>query len=260
LKIEEYLQSLPDEIMRGEDVELGERQLRSIFRLAGLGDGDCFYHLGCGRSGKSLEIAVSEFGAKRAVGIDNNPDKIRDLRGAVGGATAAGLTGRCEVVCADIADVDITDATVILFWFADDVDLIERMALRFEALPEQTRIITVWGPLPGCLPDAVDFPYVMCKTPFRRAGSIGEQLVSVFGTNCVDFVTAWEYAERYTKALGPADVKNDRFLTIIQTLIIWTNAWRIGVACGDDIPEPIDTYVKLMRMNFDIDFGHLLKR
>ena len=86
-----------------------------------------------------------------------------------------------------------------------------------------------------------------------------EQLLSIFGVKCVDFVTAWEFAERYTKSIGSPEIPNDRFLTIIQTLVIWINAKKLGVACGDEIPEPIDTYIKLMKMNFDIDFEYLLK-
>ena len=34
---------------------------------------------------------------------------------------------------------------------------------------------------------------------------------------------------------------------------------KLGVACGDEIPESIQTYIKIMKMNFDIDFEHMLK-
>ena len=54
------------------------------------------------------------------------------------------------------------------------------------------------------------------------------------------------------------EIKNDRFLTIIQTLVIWINAKNLGVACGDEIPESIQTYIKIMKMHFDIDFEYLL--
>ena len=86
-----------------------------------------------------------------------------------------------------------------------------------------------------------------------------EQLLSVFGVKCVDFVTAWEFAERYTKSISNSEVKNDRFLTIIQTLIIWLNAKELGVVCTEEVPESIKTYMSIMKMHFDIDFEHLLK-
>ena len=258
MRIEEYLRTLPENMLSGRDAELGPGSLREMFRLAELGAGDVFYHLGCGASAHGISTAVSEFGARRAVGIDSDGSKIRDLRGLLEGRGVPAEGYRLE--CADIADADISDATVILFWFANDVDVIDTMTERFGSLRDGVRILTVWGPPPGCLPDAVDFPYVMCRTPFRRTSDLREQLRAVFGRDCVDFVTAWEHAERYTKALSPPGTKNDRFLTIIQTLVIWTSAWRLGVACGDEIPESISTYVKLMKMNFDIDFGHLLSR
>ena len=143
-------------------------------------------------------------------------------------------------------------------WFVD-AEIVDTMTKRFEVLNPGIRILTIWGPLPGCLPQRVDFPYILNKTPLKKALDIKEQVHAVFGVKCVDFVTAWEYAERYTKALGMPDVENDRFLTIIQTLTIWINAWNLGVACGDGIPEPITTYIKLMKMNFGIEFEHMLK-
>jgi len=132
------------------------------------------------------------------------------------------------------------------------------MLKKFENLRSGIKIVTIWGPLPECLPDKVSFPYIMNKTPFRKASSIQEQLLAIFGVKCVDFVTAWEFAERYTKSLGTSEIKNDRFLTIIQTLIIWINAKKLEVACGDEIPESIRTYMNIMKMHFDIDFEHLL--
>ena len=86
-----------------------------------------------------------------------------------------------------------------------------------------------------------------------------EQLLEIFGVKCVNFVTAWEFAERYTKAISTPEIGNDRFLTIIQTLVIWINARNLGVSCGEKIPESIQTYIDIMKTHFDIDFEHLLK-
>ena len=249
MKIEEYLQTLPENLLSGEDIRVSDRMLREIFRFVDLGPGDVFYHLGCGDA-RSACIATDEFQAARAVGVDSSAEKIR--------LAQANLGDRVQMVCSDVREVDISDATVVLFWFADE-DVTDAMMERFGTLSPGTRVVTVWGPLPGCLPDGVRFPYVINRAPFRKAKSVQEQVLAVFGVKCVDFVTAWEFAERYTKATGSPDVKNDRFLTIIQTLVIWTNAKRLGVACGNEVPEPIRTYVKLMKMNFDIDFEHLLE-
>ena len=252
MKIEEYLETLPENLLSGEDVQLSEKSLNEIFKFVDLGENDIFYHLGCGDE-KGIEIAINQFKVKKAIGIDNNPEKIQQAKNNLEEKQI-----QAQLICKNIEESDISDATVILFWFTDE-EIINKMSEKFEALKPETKIITIWGPLPDCLPNEVKFPYIINKTPFKKAQSMQEQLLSVFGVKCVDFVTAWEFAERYTKSIGSPEIKNDRFLTIIQTLVIWINAKKLGVACGEDIPEPIDTYIKLMKMNFDIDFEYLLK-
>ncbi len=251
LKIEEYLETLPKNLISGEDVQLPEKAFRDIFKFVNLGENDIFYHLGCG-SEKGVKIAVNEFKVKKAIGVDNNPEKIKQAK-----KNLEGKNIQIELSCKNIVELDVSDATVILFWFTDE-NITNQMLEKFESLKSETKIITIWGPLPNCLPDKVDFPYIINKVPFRKAQNMQEQLLSIFGVKCVDFVTAWEFAERYTKSIGTPEIKNDRFLTIIQTLVIWINAKKLGVACGEEIPESIQTYIKLMKMNFDIDFEHML--
>jgi len=252
LKIEEYLKTLPENLLSGEDVQLPEKSLREIFKFTNLGENDIFYHLGCSDE-KGIEMAISEFKVKKAIGIDKNSEKIENAKNNLERKNING-----KVICGNVEEVDISDATVILFWFTDE-NIIEKMLEKFENLKIGTKIITVWSPLPDCLPEKVDFPYIINKVPFKKAQNLQEQLLAIFGVKCVDFVTAWEFAERYTKAIGTPEIKNDRFLTIIQTLMIWINAKKLGVACGDEVPESIQTYIKIMKMNFDIDFEHMLK-
>lgn len=245
MKIEEFLKTLPQNIVTGDDVQLSDRSIREIFNFVGLGDNDVFYHLGCG-DGRGVEIALKEFNVRKGIGIDNNSEKINQIK-----------NNSENFICEDIRNSDISDATVILFWFTDE-EIIEKMMEKFENLKPGTKIITIWGPLPGCLPEKVNFPYILNTVPFKKAKSLQEQLLRVFGVKCVDFVTAWEFAERYTKAMTGQEVKNDRFLTIIQTLVIWINAKNLGVTCREEIPESIKTYMNIMKMHFNIDFEHLL--
>jgi len=246
LKIEEFLESLPQNIVSGDDVQLPDKSFREIFNFVDLGKDDIFYHLGCG-DGKAVEIAIREFNVKKGIGIDNNIEKINEAKNISG-----------EFICEDIKNSKIFDATVILFWFTDE-EIIKHMIRKFEKLKPGTKIVTIWGPLPDCLPENVNFPYIINTVPFNKAKTLQEQVLAVFGVKCVDFVTAWEFAERYTKAIGDPKVKNDRFLTIIQTLVIWINAKNLGVACREEIPESIKTYINIMKIHFDIDFEHLLK-
>ncbi|WP_316506214.1 class I SAM-dependent methyltransferase [Nitrosopumilus sp.] len=251
MKIEEYLGTLPENLLSGEDVQLPDKSFREIFRFAGLGKDDKFYHLGCGNE-KGVEIAMTEFNVKNATGIDNNLEKIQQAEKNIKEKNI-----HVTFICKNIEEVDISDASVILFWFTDE-NIIKEMLKKFEKLKPDTKIITIWGPLPNCLPDKVKFPYIINKIPLKQAHTLQEQALAIFGVKCVDFVTAWEFAERYTKSIGNPEVKNDRFLTIIQTLTIWINAKKLGIACGDEIPESIQTYIKIMKMNFDIDFEYLL--
>ena len=252
MKIDEYLETLPENILSGEDVQLSEKSFREIFKFVNLGKNDIFYHLGCVNE-KGIEIAINEFKVKKAVGIDNNFEKIQQAKKNLEKKKIQG-----KVICKDITESEISDASVILFWFTDD-NIVNEMIKKFEELKPGIKIITIWGPLPDCLPDKVNFPYIINTSPFKKAQNLQEQVLSIFGVKCVDFVTAWEFAERYTKSIGSTDIQNDRFLTIIQTLMIWINAKKLGVACGEEIPESIQTYIKIMKMNFDIDFEYMLK-
>ena len=48
MKIEDYIKSLPEKIITGEDVQLSASTLREILEFADIGGKDVFYHLGCG--------------------------------------------------------------------------------------------------------------------------------------------------------------------------------------------------------------------
>ncbi|HXV38392.1 MAG TPA: class I SAM-dependent methyltransferase [Nitrosopumilaceae archaeon] len=254
MKIEEYLASLPQSILSGQEVQLPDNAFREIFRFAELGKNDIFYHLGCG-NGRGVSIALEEFDVKKAVGIDIDKKKISLAEKFLQEKNLSNFT----LQCGDISDADFSDATVILFWFADQ-QIIDNIMDKFSLLKLGCKIITIWGPLPGCLPDKVEFPYILNIVPFRKANDLKEQLLAVFGTDCIDFVTAWEFAERYTKAIGSPEVGNDRFLTILQSLVIWINAKNLGVACGNEIPQSIRTYINILRTFFNIDVEYLLNK
>lgn len=254
MKIEEYLATLPHSIISGQEVQLPDNAFREIFQFAGFTKDDVFYHLGCG-NGKGIAIALEEFGVRKAVGIDNDEKKIIFGKKLLEKKKLANGILQCE----DITKSDFGDATAILFWFSDN-QIVENMAHRFSSLKKGCKIITIWGPLPGTLPDKVNFPYILNVVPFKKANGLKDQLLAVFGTECVDFVTAWEFAERYTKAIGSPEAGNDRFLTIMQSLIIWINAKNLGVACGDEIPQPIKTYISILKTFFNIDVEYLLNQ
>jgi len=253
LKIEEYLNTLPESILSGQDVQLSEQTFRDIFKFVNLGKNDVFYHLGCG-NGLGLVIAKEEFNAKKIIGIDNSKEKID----AANKMLVEKDKSDVSIIHDDIVNVNIDDADVILFWFTDE-NILEKMMPTFSALKHGTKIITIWGPLPECLPHMVDFPYIINQVPFKKANDLKDQLLAIFDVKCIDFVTAWEFAERYTNAIGKDNPENDRFLTILQSLVIWINARNLGVACGDEIPESITTYMSILKNYFGIEIEHLIK-
>ena len=252
MKIEDYLSSLPNSIISGEDVELSDETLREIFRFAKLTRDDIFYHLGCGK-GNSIIIALEEFNVKKAVGIDNNKEKISQGQELLQKKHMTNGSFRHQ----DITISDINDASVILFWFSDE-KVIEEMIPRFQNLKPGCKIITIWGPLTGYMPDRIDFPYILNVVPFKKAESLRDQMLAIFNTDCIDFAVAWEFADRYSKAIGSKNVENDRFLTILQTLVIWINAKNLGIACGDEIPDPVKSYIGILKTFFNIEVEHLL--
>jgi hypothetical protein len=254
MKIEEYLKTLPTSIMSGEEVELRDDALREILEFASVGKNDIFYHLGCG-NGNSLAMALEEFNVKKAVGVDNNNQKIEASKIMLEKRSLSRWILKCE----DVLQSDISDATVILFWFSDE-QILEKMISKFSKLNKGCRIITIWGPLLNCLPDKVDFPYILNIVPFKKATDLKDQILAVFGTDCIDFVSAWEFADRYIKAIGSKEAENDRFVTILQSLVIWINAKNLGIACGDDIPQPIRNYMDILKTFFNIEVEHLLQK
>ena len=253
MKFEEYLETLPKNVLSGEDVQLPEKTFREIFKFVDLGKDDVFYHLGC-HDERGLQIAKEEFKVKTATGIDNNIEKSKNAQNIINEKDID-----VKIIHQNIQESNLSNATVILFWFTDE-EIINEMTKKFEKLKPEARIITIWGPLPNYLPDKVNFPYIINKIPFQKAKNLQEQLLAIFGVKCIDFVTAWEFAERYTKSMSGSEIKNDRFLTILQTLIIWINAKELGVTCTEEIPESIRTYIGIMKMHFDIDFEYLLKK
>jgi len=253
MKLEDYLSSLPSGIISGEDVQLPDRSFRQIFEFANLGRDDVFYHLGCG-NGKGIEIALKEFEVKKAIGIDIDRKKIDMAKNLL----QEKKFDNYKILNEDIVNSNFNDATVILFWFTD-TKIIEEMIPKFENLKKGCKIITIWGPLPGYLPDSVDFPFIINQIPLKPASDLREQLLAVFGTKCIDFVNAWEYAERYTKAIGVPEAGNDRFLTIIQSLVIWINAKNMGIACTEKMPPAIKNYIGILRNFFNIEVEHLIK-
>jgi trans-aconitate methyltransferase len=235
----------------GEAVSLPDSVVRKIFKFAKLKKGDIFYHLGCGE-GNTVAIAAKEFGVKKSVGVELNKAVAAKARKQIAGIK------KTEIVNADIRKADISDATVLLFWFSDP-DIVDSMTKRFKKLKDGARVITIWAPLGMTLPNRIDFPFFVSKKPFRRARSIRQQIKAIYRSDCIDFTASWLLAERYIDALEVVPGEYRRFVNMLQGMVIWINAWNMGVACEDEVPPPVQTYVGILKTFFNIDLTGMIK-
>ncbi|HKZ61140.1 MAG TPA: methyltransferase domain-containing protein [Nitrososphaera sp.] len=251
MKLDDFLSSLPQSIVTGEAVSLPDSVVRKIFKFAKLKKSDVFCHLGCGE-GSAVAIAAKEFGVKKSIGIEFDKAAAANAQKQIAGIKNA------EIVNADIRKADISDATILLFWF-NDPEIVDAMAKRFKKLKNGARVVTIWAPLGLTLPDKIDFPFFVSKKPFRRARSIRQQIKAIYHSDCIDFTAAWLLAERYIDALEVVPGEYRRFVNMLQGMVIWINAWNMGVACENEVPPPVQTYVGILKTFFSIDLSGMIK-
>jgi trans-aconitate methyltransferase len=253
LELDDFLSALPQSVVSGERVSLTNNVIRKVLNFAKLKKSDIFYHLGCGE-GNAVVIAAKEFGVKKSVGIEIDKSLADNARRNIAGIKNA------YIINTDIRKADISEATVLLFWFSDS-DLVDAMTKRFsKVLKDDARVLTIWAPLGMTLPDKVEFPFFVNKKPFKHASSIKQQIRSIYGTDCIDFTASWLLAERYIDALEVTPKEYRRFVNILQSMVIWINAWNMNVACEDEVPPPVQTYIGILKTFFNIDLSSMITK
>jgi SAM-dependent methyltransferase len=109
--------------------------VQSMLKLAGVQKGDVVYDLGCGDG--RIVIAAARLGA-RGVGVDINPDRIREARL---NAKQAGVEDQVEFIEGDLFTADIKDATVVTLYLLPSINLKLRPRLWSELKPG-TRVVS----------------------------------------------------------------------------------------------------------------------
>jgi SAM-dependent methyltransferase len=104
--------------------------------LGGVKKGDVIYDLGCG-DGRIVIAAARRYGV-RGVGIDLNPDRIRE---AQENARKAGVAHLTEFRLADLFETDLRPATVVTLYLLPAVNLELRPKLLNE-LKSGTRLVS----------------------------------------------------------------------------------------------------------------------
>jgi len=253
LELGDFLSSLPQTVIKGETVSLNDNVIRKIFKFAKLNKSDVFYHLGCGE-GNAVGIAAKEFGVKKSVGVEVDKSISDRAQRKIAGIANA------HIINADVLKANISDATVLLFWF-NESNILDAMTKRFrKELTDGARVITIWAPLGMTIPDKVEFPFLINKKPFKQAKTIEHQIRSIYGTDCIDFTASWLLAERYIDALEVTPPAYRRFVNILQSMVIWINAWNMDVACEDEVPPPVQTYIGILKTFFNIDMSSLIEK
>jgi precorrin-6B methylase 2 len=108
-----------------------------MLKLANVGKDDVVYDLGCG-DGRLVITAVKKFGAKRGVGVDIDPQRIKESNE---NAQSAGVTDRVKFVVQDLFKTDIKEASVVTLYLLPDVNLRLRPKLWSDLKPG-TRVVS----------------------------------------------------------------------------------------------------------------------
>ena len=99
--------------------------VEALIKLGKVGKDDVVFEPGCGDA--RMIIASVKAGAKKAVGIDRDPDRIKEANANV---KEAGLGDKIDIRMGDALEVkDYGDASVILLYMGDEFDLLIRPTL-----------------------------------------------------------------------------------------------------------------------------------
>lgn len=113
-----------------------EDVVEQMIKLANVHKGDVVYDLGCG-DGRTV-IAAAKLPGVRGVGIDINPERIKE---SIENARKAGVMDRVTFREEDLFEADIKDATVVLLYLLPRLNLKLRPKLWRELKPG-TRIVS----------------------------------------------------------------------------------------------------------------------
>jgi SAM-dependent methyltransferase len=102
-----------------------------MLEIANVGSNDIVYDLGSG-DGRIPITAVRRFNAQRAVGVDINPERVRE---ANENAQQANVTDRVEFREQDLFETDLSGASVVTLYLLPDVNLRLRPKLLRELKP-----------------------------------------------------------------------------------------------------------------------------
>ena len=115
-----------------------EAVVEAMCRLAKIAKGDVVYDIGCG-DGRMVINAVKKYGAKKAVGIDIDPQRIKECKE---NAKKAGVTDKVTFLNKDALTIkDFSEANVVLIYLSDALNKALRPTLQ-KTLKPGARIVS----------------------------------------------------------------------------------------------------------------------
>ncbi len=137
------------------------RHIRKLLWLAGTSKKDVFYDLGCGR-GQLCVVAVTEFGVKKAVGIELHRGRAAKAAEHI---RRLGLSDRIEIWNEDYMESDLQEATVV---YCGHNEAEEDVSHFGRELSRGSRFVSLFLPFVGVVPSGADYPFYVMDLPFRR--------------------------------------------------------------------------------------------
>jgi uncharacterized protein (TIGR03000 family) len=112
--------------------------VNAMLKLGSVGKDDVVYDLGCG-DGRIVIMAVKKSGAKRGVGVDIDPERIKESKA---NARQQKVDDRVEFRQGDVLQIkDLSEATVVMLYMSDELNLQLRPILR-KLLKPGSRIVS----------------------------------------------------------------------------------------------------------------------
>ncbi len=115
-----------------------QKVVDEMLKLANVKEGDVVYDLGCG-DGRIVIAAVKDFKAKRGVGVELSPERVKLSKE---NAEKAGLKDKVEIREGDVLKIkDLSDANVVMLYLLPDVNEKLRPMLR-KTLKPGSRVVS----------------------------------------------------------------------------------------------------------------------
>ncbi len=111
--------------------------VEAMLKVTKAGKGDILYDLGSG-DGRIPITAAQKFGITRGIGIDINPERIKDANANL---ARAGVGDRVRFINADLFETDFSDATVVTLYLLPRLNL-RLLPKMLKELKPGTRIVS----------------------------------------------------------------------------------------------------------------------